>query len=139
MKLRAVFFSTAVFALAMSTNTDHLFAQEGVGVGYASVPADAFSVVARIKAKPGKADELRAATLPLIAKVRSDPKNLVYFLQEDRSNPGHFTFYEVFANEADFNAHNQMPYVQEWFKTLKRLGDGGVKVTKMKILRSNGG
>ena len=94
----------------------------------------AYSVVAQVRAKPGKEDALRAATLPLIAQVRGDPKNLVYFLQEDRTKPGHFIFYEIFASQADFDAHNAMPYVQEWFAKLPELADGGVEVIRMAIL-----
>jgi quinol monooxygenase YgiN len=109
-------------------------AQAGPGTGYGKIPNGAFSVVAEVRAKPGKEAELRAATLPLIALVRSDPKNLVYFLQEDRQSPGHFIFYEVFATERDFEAHNNMPYVQAWFAKLPALADGGVKVMKMEIL-----
>ena len=60
--------------------------------GYSQVPQGAYSVVAEVRAKPGKEAELRAATLPLVALVRSDPKNLVYFLQEDRESRGHFIF-----------------------------------------------
>ena len=72
--------------------------------------------------------------MPLIALVRGDPKNLVYFLQEDRAKPGHFIFYEIFASQADFDAHNAMPYVQEWFAKLPELADGGVEVMRMAIL-----
>ena len=109
-------------------------AQTGPGKGYREIPSGAYSVVAEVRAKPGKEAELRAATLPLIALVRSDPKNLVYFLQEDREAPGHFVFYEVFANQQDFEGHNNMPYVKEWFAKLPALADGGVKVTRMAIL-----
>ena len=91
-------------------------------------------MVAEVKARPGKEAELRAATLPLVALVRSDPKNLVYFLQEDREAPGHFIFYEIFATQADFEAHNAMPYVKEWFARLPELAEGGVKVMRMEIL-----
>src|SRR5687768_14754571 len=76
-------------------------AEAGPGKGYQQIPPGAFSVVAEVRAKPGKEDALRAATLPLIELVRSDPNNLVYFLQEDRQSPGHFIFYEVFANQRD--------------------------------------
>lgn len=109
-------------------------AQSGPGKSYSKIPPDAYSVFAEVRAKPGKADELRSATLPLISLVRSDPKNLVYFFQEDRESPGHFIFYEVWANRADFEAHNDMPYVKAWFAKLPALADGGVKVTKMRIL-----
>jgi quinol monooxygenase YgiN len=101
---------------------------------YARVPQGAYSIVADVRAKPGKEAALRAVTLPLVELVRSDPKNLVYFLQEDRETPGHFIFYEVFANEADFRAHNAMPYVQAWFAKLPELADGGVRVMRMEIL-----
>ena len=112
-----------------------LIAQGGPGKGYSQVHGGAYSVVAEVKAKPGKEAELRAATLPLVALVRSDPKNLVYFLQEDREAPGHFIFYEIFANQADFEAHNAMPYVKDWFAKLPELADGGVKVMKMAVLQ----
>lgn len=109
-------------------------AQDGPGHGYANVPGGAYSIVAEVRAKPGREAELRAITLPLVDLVRGDPANLVYFLQENRAVPGHFVFYEIFANEADFEAHNAMPYVQEWFAKLPDLADGGVKVTRMEIL-----
>ena len=111
-------------------------AGEGPGKGYVQVPQGAYSVVAEVRAMPGKEAELRAATLPLVALVRSDPKNLVYFLQEDREAPGRFIFYEVFANQADFEAHNAMPYVTAWFAKLPELAVGGVKVMRMEILDS---
>jgi quinol monooxygenase YgiN len=87
-----------------------------------------------VRAKPGKEAELRAATLPLIAQVRSDPKNLVYFLQQDRERPGRFVFYEVFATKDDFEAHNAMPYVKDWFAKLPALAEGGVQLMRMEIL-----
>lgn len=101
---------------------------------YEKIPAGAFSVVAQVRAKPGKEAELRAATLPLIALVRSDPNNLVYFLQENREAPGHFIFYEVFANREHFEAHNNMPYVKAWFAKLPNLAQGGVEVMRMEVL-----
>ena len=106
-------------------------AEQAPHVRYQEIRQGAYSVVAQVRAKPGKEDALRAATLPLIALVRSDPKNLVYFLQEDRAKPGHFIFYEIFASQADFEAHNAMPYVQEWFAKLPELADGGVEVMRM--------
>ena len=124
----------AFAGLASVAGASPVTAQDGPGKGYTQVMQGAYSVVAEVRAKPGKEADLRAATLPLIALVRGDPKNLVYFLQEDRESPGHFIFYEVFANQADFDAHNAMPYVKEWFTKLPELADGGVKVMRMEIL-----
>ena len=124
----------ALMGLACIGGSTSVMAQGGPGKGYSQVPQGALSVVAEVRAKPGKEAELRAATLPLVALVRSDPKNLVYFLQEDRDSPGHFVFYEVYGNQADFEAHNAMPYVKDWFAKLPALAVGGIKVMKMEIL-----
>jgi quinol monooxygenase YgiN len=126
--------TSAILLAGSIFNAGGAMAQEGPGQGYAKVGNGAYSVVAEVRAKPGKEAELRAITLPLIELVRGDPANLVYFLQENRETPGHFIFYEIFANEADFEAHNAMPYVQEWFAKLPDLADGGVKVMRMEIL-----
>ncbi len=114
------------------------YALNGPGRGYEHIPAGAFSVVAQVRAKPGKEAELRAATLPLIAKVRAEAGNLVYFLQEDRDAPGHFIFYEIFTTREAFDAHNRTPHVEEWFAKLPALADGGVTVLRMQTLETPG-
>jgi quinol monooxygenase YgiN len=119
---------------ACVAGTASVMAQDDPGKAYSRVPTGAYSVVAQVHAKPGKEAELRAATLPLVALVRSDPKNLVYFLQEDREAGGHLIFYEIFASKADFEAHNAMPYVKTWFAKLSELADGGLTVMRMEIL-----
>ena len=109
-------------------------AQEAAAVRYAEIPAGAYSVVAEVRARPGKERELREATLGLVSQVRAEPNNLVYFLHEDREVPGHFVFYEIFSSQADFQAHNATRHVQTWFAKLPELADGGVKVVRMEIL-----
>jgi quinol monooxygenase YgiN len=101
---------------------------------YDKVNSGAYAVVAEIRAKPGKAQALREATLSLVAAVRAEKNNLIYFLHEDRESPGHFIFYEIFAGKADFEAHNETPHVQAWFAKLPELAQGPVKVTRMEIL-----
>ncbi|MBY5538234.1 antibiotic biosynthesis monooxygenase [Rhizobium leguminosarum] len=123
-----------ITGIAVAISAKLSVAADGPGQGYVAIQTGAYSVVAEIQARPGKEADLRNATLPLVKLVRSDPKNLVYFLQEDRDNPGRFVFYEVFANKADFDAHNEMPYVKDWFAKLPELATGGVKVTKLEIL-----
>ena len=89
-KIRATLPASTLALLACLAVPMASLADAGPGRGYAQVPRGALSVVAEVRAKPGKEAQLRAITLPLIALVRSDPKNLVYFLQEDREAPGHF-------------------------------------------------
>ena len=111
---------------------------KSTGIRYADLPAGAWSVVAEVRAKPGKERELREATLPLVALVRAEPNNLLYFLHEDRESPGHFVFYEIFASQADFDAHNATAHVQAWFAKLPALAEGGVTVIRMEILGKAG-
>jgi quinol monooxygenase YgiN len=125
--------------LAAGLGTAPGAAQPATGIRYAEIPAGAYAVVAEIRAKPGKEQELRAITLPLVVQVRAERNNLLYFLHEDRETPGHFVFYEIFASEADFEAHNATPHVQAWFKRLPELADGDVKVTRMAILGNGTG
>ncbi len=127
---------TLLTGIAFAVPATTTLAADGPGKGYEAVQTGAYSVVAEISAKPGKEAELRSATIPLVKLVRGDPKNLVYFLQEDRDNPGRFVFYEVFASKADFDAHNETPYVKDWFAKLPSLAQGGVKVTKLEILNN---
>jgi quinol monooxygenase YgiN len=107
---------------------------KGTGMRYDEIPDGAYSVVAEVRAKPGKERELREATLILVEKVRAEPNNVLYFLHEDRQSPGHFIFYEIFASQADFEAHNATRHVQAWFARLPELADGDVKVVRMEIL-----
>lgn len=113
-------------------------AQTRTRQGDVQIPGGAYSIVAQIRAKPGKEAELRAATLPLIAKVRAEPENLVYFFQENRETPGHFIFYEIFVSKAAFDAHTVTPHVLEWFAKIPDLADGGVNITHLSVLDGRG-
>ena len=109
-------------------------AREPTGILYDEIPDGAYAVVAEVRAKKGREQELRAATLTLVAQVRAEPNNLLYFLHEDRESPGHFVFYEIFVSKTDFDAHNATPHVQAWFRKLSELADGAVKVMHLQIL-----
>lgn len=129
--MRAVAMALAAAGLAGCAKQG---ASDEARVRYTRIPSEAYAVVADVRAKPGMEDELREATMPLVAQVRNEQNNRLYFLHEDRESPGHFIFYEIFASEADFEAHNATPHVQAWFAQLSRLAEGGVTVRRMKIL-----
>jgi quinol monooxygenase YgiN len=49
---------------------------------------------------------------------------------------GHSIFYEVFPTKEDFEAHNNMPYVKEWFSKVPKLAEGDVK-TQMEVQKAS--
>jgi quinol monooxygenase YgiN len=110
------------------------FAQVKADGFYEAMPAGAYAVVAEVRAKKGMEAELRQAPLPLVAMVRNEPNNLLYFLHKDRESPGRFVFYEIFASKADFEAHNRTAHVRAWFAKLPALADGDVKVMHLEAL-----
>ena len=129
----------AVLIACLAADATPTAAQTPRSIRYDQLPDGAYAVVAEVRARPGKENALREATLPLVAKVRSEPNNLLYFLHEDREAPGRFIFYEIFASKADFDAHNATAHVQAWFAKLPELADGAVKVTRMEILGNRSG
>jgi len=134
-KSRRMSYGAALLLVALATGAPTASAEDGAHIAYSKFPPGAVAVVAEVRAKPGKEDELRAATVPLIRMVRNEPNNLIYFLHENRGTPGHFIFYEVFASEADFEAHNATSHVKAWFGKLPDLADGRAEVMRMTIQR----
>jgi quinol monooxygenase YgiN len=134
MRRSASFRSILLAIVAAALSVAPVMARDAAGLRYDEIPHGAYAVVAEVRAKPGKEQELRLATLTLVAQVRAEPNNLLYFLHEDRETPGHFVFYEIFARQADFEAHNATPHVQAWFAKLPELAEGGVKVLRMELL-----
>lgn len=139
MRLSSVVLSLQFALFAVTAMGTAAATPPGTGIRYVEIPDGAYSVVAEVRAKPGKEQALREVTLALVAQVRAEPNNLLYFLHEDRESPGHFVFYEIFASKADFEAHNATPHVQAWFAKLPELADGGVKVVRMEILGNRTG
>jgi len=133
--IRSALFAVIAAALVLPP----VMAREPTGVRYDEIPAGAYAVVAEVRARKGKEHQLREATVILVAKVRAEPNNLLYFLHEDRESPGRFVFYEIFASKADFDAHNATPHVQAWFAKLPALAEGGINVVRMEILGNRSG
>ncbi len=77
-------------------------------------------VVAVLTARPGKAEELKALVLGLIAPSRAEPGNLRYDLWQDPAQPDSFVLDELYADSAATAAHRASPYFQNY---LSRIND----------------
>jgi (4S)-4-hydroxy-5-phosphonooxypentane-2,3-dione isomerase len=64
------------------------------------------AMVARVKAKEGKAEELIAAFRPLLEQVEKEPGTLLYAVNRSTDDPHLFWVYELYADGDAFAAHS---------------------------------
>ena len=76
------------------------------------MPDQALRVVARVVARPGKEEELRALLRGLIEPTRREPGCVTYELLQNKAEPTDFTFVEEWNSEADLDAHLQSPHLR---------------------------
>jgi quinol monooxygenase YgiN len=78
------------------------------------------TVVAQIKARPGKEAEVRKELLSLVGPSRRDAGCINYDLHQAAENPALFLFYENWVSKALLDAHLAKPDLQA---VLKRVGE----------------
>jgi quinol monooxygenase YgiN len=74
--------------------------------------AKSLTVVAHIKAKPGKETLVRQELLSLVAPSRNDAGCLNYDLHQALDNPTLFLFHENWTSKAHLDQHLQKPALQ---------------------------
>ncbi len=74
-------------------------------------------VVAKLRAAPGQADTLAALLVEQAACVRqNEPGCLVYRVHRSAGDPDVFLFYEVYVDDAAFDAHRSSAHLAEYRK-----------------------
>ena len=74
--------------------------------------AKSLTVVAQIKARPGKESQVRQELLSLVAPSRKDAGCLNYDLHQAVDNPALFLFHENWVSKAQLDAHLRKPDLQ---------------------------
>jgi len=70
------------------------------------------TVVARLRAAPGKGDALAALLTEQVSVVRkAEPGCLAYRLHRSAKDADLFFFYETYVDDAAFDAHRNAPYL----------------------------
>jgi len=82
------------------------------------------TVVAKLTAKAGSEKQMEEALRAMIPKVREEPGALTYVLTQSMKNPAVFVFYEVYKDQAAFDAHTKTPHMAELQSKLPALLDG---------------
>lgn len=89
------------------------------------------TVVARIRAAKNKGDALASLLAEQVAVVRkAEPGCLVYRAHRSAKDPDLFLFYEMYKDDAAFEAHRQAPHLAAYRERREKEGltDGAVEV-----------
>jgi quinol monooxygenase YgiN len=68
-------------------------------------PTEKFAVLVRVRAHPGRGDELIKGYAPVFDQVSAEEKTEEFILSRAVDDPDQFFCFEIFASRADFDAH----------------------------------
>jgi quinol monooxygenase YgiN len=71
------------------------------------------TVIAILRARPGKELVVKQALLALVPITRRESGCLNYDLHQDIEDPSKFIFHENWASKSQFEAHRAQPHLQE--------------------------
>ena len=64
-------------------------------------------VIAQWEAKEGQADAVAEILRRFLPEAQKDPGTKLFLISRGKENPAQFLFYELFADEAAFKAHQE--------------------------------
>ncbi|MGY1679135.1 putative quinol monooxygenase [Geodermatophilus sp. SYSU D01176] len=94
---------------------------------------DLLTVIAHMRAKPGKEGQLRKALEALVEPTSKEAGYVNYDLHESVEDPGLFFFYENWESAAHLDAHLQTPHLVEFADAMGNLLDEqGLTITRLR-------
>lgn len=83
------------------------------------------ALIVSLKVKPDQRDRfLAAAEDDSTCSVRDEPGCLRFDVLQVETDQNHFTFYEVYRDEAALEAHQQTPHFRRWREAAAQVLDG---------------
>ncbi len=95
--------------------------------------------VVKLTAAEGKLDEALATLGKLVAATEDEPGTLQYLLHTDTTEPNAIWFYELYADQAGFEAHAGSTTMAEVMGSLGGLLDGPADMRQLEIVHRKGG
>ena len=94
---------------------------------------DLLTVIAYMKAAPGKESELKAALEELIEPTSKEDGYVNYDLHQSIEDPGTFFFYENWESAAHLDAHLETPHLVRFADMVGDLLDAnGLTITRLR-------
>jgi len=92
---------------------------------------DLLTVVAHMRAKAGKEEELRAALESLVEPTSQESGYVDYALHRSVEDPALFVFYENWESGEHLDAHLAAPHLVDFAGRLDELLDGGLTIMRL--------
>jgi quinol monooxygenase YgiN len=86
-------------------------------------------VIARVKAKQGKKDELKQALMSLIEPSRNDDGCINYDLHDSEDEEGQFMFHETWRDKEALAKHLSTPHLRDFISKADDLLEGEMNVS----------
>jgi len=86
------------------------------------------TVIAFVKAKEGKEDELGRRLLALVGPSLSEPGCISYHAHQDRDDPRLWAMYETWKDRSDLDRHFTMPYLTQFAADSPQFVEGEVEL-----------
>ncbi len=93
---------------------------------------DLLTVIAHMRARPGKEQELRDALVSLVEPTSQEAGYVNYDLHESVEEPGVFFFYENWESPEHLDAHLAAPHLERFVAVMDDLLDGGLHITRLR-------
>jgi len=91
-------------------------------------------VIAKMKAKQGKEQELETALKDMVEKVKTEEGTLAYTLHRSMNDGTVFVLYEKYTDPETFGKHSETAHFKELMGITAPLLDGGLTVDLLEEL-----
>lgn len=90
-----------------------------------------FTLMVTLKVKPERREQfLQAIEDDSICSVRDEPGCLRFDVLQNLADPNTYYFYEVYRDEAAFEAHKQTPHLARWQRAAEVCLDGPTQAVR---------
>jgi quinol monooxygenase YgiN len=87
-----------------------------------------YCVIAKHRAKPGRADALEERMIAELKQTRAEPGALQFHIHRDRFDPNLFVIYEVWRDIEALREHFEKPYVKKFVADSAEYEEGDMEV-----------
>ena len=93
---------------------------------------DLLTVIAYMRAQPGKEQQLKDALTALVEPTTKEPGYVTYDMHQGVEDPAMFFFYENWESPEHLDAHLQAPHLAQFVGVMDDLLDGGLTITRLR-------